>query len=142
MSWQESINNCNNLWWLNWQFYCLKSGPIVGANVAKSRGNGRKTRKAACNGPWFVLQYNHLWFVGLSFSVLHFYCDHINFNLFFYFEVLFLVAQLISSIIPPSFLLAQYKQVQSGLSKTSVDSKQDTNNVVSTCTLICLAHKP
>lgn len=62
------------------------------------------------------------------------------FNLFFYFEVLFLVAQLISSIIPPSFLMAQYKQVQSGLSKTSVDSKQDTHNVVSTCNLISLAH--
>ncbi|KAK2569106.1 MAP kinase-activating death domain protein [Acropora cervicornis] len=36
---------------------------------------------------------------------------------------------LISSVIPPSFLMAQYKQVQSGLSKTSVDSKQDTHNV-------------
>ena len=46
------------------------------------------------------------------------------------FKVLFLTVQLFSNIIPPSFLLAQYKQGQSGLSKTSLDSKQESHNAV------------
>ena len=45
----------------------------------------------------------------------------------FFHKLLFLTMQLISSIIPPSFLLAQYKQ---GHSTTGLDSKQEASSTV------------
>ena len=49
---------------------------------------------------------------------------------FILFMIVILTVQLISSIIPPSILLAQYNQGHSGLSKTSLDSKQEPHNTI------------